>query len=71
MNFLCTDAGTLAQWPTAERVRALKRIIPRVQVQAILRRTGHARRRYLRLPAWFMVWLVIALGLFCPDRALC
>jgi hypothetical protein len=32
-----------------------------------LRRTGHARRRYLRLPAWFMVWFVIALGLFCRD----
>jgi len=57
----------LAQWPTAERVRALKRIIPRAKVQAVLRHTGHARRRYLRLPAWFMVWFVIALGLFCPD----
>jgi hypothetical protein len=32
-----------------------------------LRRSGHARRRYLRLPAWFMVWFVIALGLFCRD----
>jgi hypothetical protein len=30
-------------------------------------RTGHAQRRYLRLPAWFMVWFVIALGLFCRD----
>ena len=33
----------------------------------MLRRTGHARRRYLRLPAWFMIWFVIALGLFCRD----
>jgi hypothetical protein len=33
----------------------------------VLRRTGHARRRYLRLPAWFVVWFVIALGLFCRD----
>jgi hypothetical protein len=57
----------LAQWPTAERLRALKRIVPRAQLQAVLRRTGHARRRYLRLPAWFMVWFVIALGLFCRD----
>jgi hypothetical protein len=61
------DAATLAQWPTAERVRALKRIIPRAKVQEVLRRTGHAGRRYLRLPAWFMVWFVIALGLFCRD----
>src|SRR5438876_496128 len=67
MNSLSTDAATLAQWPTDERVRALKRIIPRAKVQAVLRRTGHARRRYLRLPAWFMVWFVIALGLFCRD----
>jgi len=64
---LVAEAATLAQWPTAERVRALKRLIPRAKVQAVLRRTGHARRRYLRLPAWFMVWFVIALGLFCRD----
>lgn len=67
MTSLYTDAATLAQWPTAERLRALQRLIPRVTVQAVLRRTGHARRRYLRLPAWFMVWFVIALGLFCRD----
>jgi Insertion element 4 transposase N-terminal/Transposase DDE domain len=67
MPSLYTEAALLAQWPTAERIRALKRIIPRAHVQAVLRRTGHARRRYLRLPAWFMVWFVIALGLFCRD----
>jgi hypothetical protein len=67
MISLYTEAATLAQWPTVERLRALKRIIPRANVQAILRRTGHASRRYLRLPAWFVVWFVIALGLFCRD----
>ena len=67
MSQLCSDAVTLAPWPTAERLRALKRSIPRAQVQAVLRRTGHARRRYRRLPAWFMVWFIIALGLFCRD----
>lgn len=48
-------------------MRALKRIVPRARIQDVLRRTGHARRRYLRLPAWFMIWFVIALGLFCRD----
>jgi hypothetical protein len=67
MDRLSMDAAALAQWPTAERVRALKRIIPRAAVQVVLRHTGHARRRYLRLPSWFMVWFVIALGLFCRD----
>ncbi|AWM37096.1 hypothetical protein C1280_08700 [Gemmata obscuriglobus] len=67
MTSLYTESRTLAQWPTAERVRALKRILPHAKVQAVLRRTGHASRRYLRLPAWFMVWFVVALGLFCRD----
>ncbi len=67
MHRLDTEVDALSQWPTAERVRALKRIIPRAKVQEVLRRTGHVRRRYLRLPAWFMVWFVIALGLFCRD----
>jgi len=67
MTSLYTNSATLAQWPTAERIRALQRIVPRARIAAILRRTGHARRRYLRLPARFMVWFVIALGLFCRD----
>src|SRR2546421_10201864 len=67
MHSLYTDSATLVQWPTAERVRALKRLFPRAKVEGILRGTGHAFRRYLRLPAWFMVWFVIALGLFCRD----
>jgi hypothetical protein len=67
MPSLYHEATALAQWPTAERIRALKRIIPRADIQAVLRRTGHARRRYLRLPAWFMVWFVVGLGLFCRD----
>jgi hypothetical protein len=67
MRSLYTDFDKLTQLPSAERLRALKRIIPRANVQAVLRRTGHAGRRYLRLPAWFMVWFVIALGLFCRD----
>jgi hypothetical protein len=59
MPSLYTEAAALAQWPSAERIRALKRIIPRARIRAVLRRTGHARRRYLRLPAWFMVWILL------------
>jgi Insertion element 4 transposase N-terminal/Transposase DDE domain len=61
------DFHDLAQLPSDERVRALERIIPRRTVQAVLRQTGHAARRYLILPAWFVVWLVIGLGLFAND----
>ena len=60
-----TDA--LASWPLGERLRALQRIIPRVQVEAILAQTGHDRAVCRRLPGWFMVWFLIALGLCCRD----
>jgi hypothetical protein len=61
------DATALQRWPTDERLRALRRVLPRATIDKVLRRTGHADRRYLRLPAWFMVWFVVALGLFCRD----
>src|SRR5215210_4418998 len=49
------EADAFASWPTRERLRALKRIIPR------------ERAPCPRLPDWFMVWFVIALGLYCRD----
>ena len=60
-----TDA--LASWPTGERLRALQRIIPRAQVEAALAQTGHDRAVCTRLPGWFMMWFIIALGLCCRD----
>ena len=62
-----TEVDALASWPTRERIRALKRIIPRARVEEVLARTGHDRARCRRLPGWFLVWFVIALGLFCRD----
>ena len=61
------EADAFASWPTRERLRALKRIIPRARVEDVLARTGRDRARCPRLPGWFMVWFVIALGLFCRD----
>src|SRR3954454_253746 len=62
-----TEVDALASWPTRERIRALKRIIPRARVEQVLARTGHDRAHCRRLPAWFLVWFVIALGLSCRD----
>lgn len=67
MTDLMGDLEQLANYPSDERVRALERIIPRQTVQAVLVQTGHARRRYKILPAWFVVWFVIGLGLFATD----
>jgi hypothetical protein len=61
------EAARLAQQPSEERIRALKRIIPCSTVKRILKKCGRDRRFCPRLPNWFMVWFVIALGLVCPD----
>ena len=67
MVSLDTDVGRIACWPTRERVAALKRIIPRARVNAVLARHGRSKRFCRRLPDWFMVWFVIAMGLFGRD----
>ncbi|APW63202.1 IS4 family transposase [Paludisphaera borealis] len=61
------EADALASWPTHDRLRALKRILPRARVEDILARTGQDRSPCSRLPGWFMVWFVVALGLFSRD----
>jgi hypothetical protein len=61
------EAAACANWPTRERLRALKRIIPRADIEGVLQRTGTNRAHCRRLPAWFLVRFVIALGLFCRD----
>src|SRR5512135_2981928 len=61
------EAAACANWPTRERLRALKRIIPRAAIEGVLQRTGTNRAHCRRLPAWFLVGFVIALGLFCRD----
>jgi hypothetical protein len=61
------DLVALSALPSDERLLALERIIPMSAVQAVLQRTGHAGRRCTCLPHWFMVFHVIALGLFNGD----
>ena len=61
------EVAALAQEkPTAERLQALKRIIPTAVVKSILKRTGQTRA-CPRLPKEFMVWFVVGMGLFATD----
>lgn len=64
---LGTEAAALARWSDAERLCALKRIIPRRSVTESLRAAGVGRRRCKVLPDWFVVWFVVGIGLFCGD----
>ena len=60
------EVAQIAQKPTAERVKALKRIIPCSLLKASLKATG-SNRYCRRVPKWFMLWFVIGMGLFATD----
>jgi hypothetical protein len=51
----------------AQRVAALYRIIPREKVKRALRKSGRDRSYCARVSGVFLVFFVLALGLFCPD----
>ena len=54
MKGACKDACDLASWPARERIRALKRIIPRRKVEGVLRDCGRSaghRKERTRLRA--------------------
>lgn len=67
MSVLSKEADIAVRWSTAERMAALKRIVPKKSITKALRRAGKGQRHCRRLPRWFMVWFVIAIGLFCRD----
>ena len=55
------------RWSTAERVAALKQIVPKTAIGVVLRKCGQGTAPCRRLPRWFVVWFVIAMALFCRD----
>lgn len=61
------EVAQLASWPERVRIEALKRIVPLKKIKEILQQSRMEETRCLRLPAWFGVWFVIALGLFGRD----
>jgi hypothetical protein len=67
MNASSKEIGELSSWPAQDRINALKRIVPRAKVKEIIQQHRGSEGACRRLPAWFMVWFVIALGLFCRD----
>lgn len=67
MSVIDKDVDVAVRWPTAERLRALKRIVPRKAIAKVLRPSSGTHRFCRRLPRWFVVWFVIAMTLFGRD----
>lgn len=67
MSTRSKEAKGAAAGVTAERMRALKRIVSQKAIRRALR-AGSCQHRYCRkLPRSFVVWFVIALSLFSRD----
>jgi Insertion element 4 transposase N-terminal/Transposase DDE domain len=67
MSVLDREAAGAVRWSRAERVRALKQIVSPASITKVLRRAGRRGGHCRRLPRWFVVWFVIAMGLFSRD----
>lgn len=67
MSNLGQEVSELTLLPTQERIQGLQRILPRAVIDEVLTQTGHDLVTCRRLPAWFMVWFVVGMGLFCRD----
>lgn len=63
----CREAAEFQQWSAGQRLSALKRIIPRRKITEALRCTHRGQTDCPRVGDGFMIWFVIALGLFCRD----
>jgi hypothetical protein len=67
MIVLSKDVDVAVRWSTAERIQALKRIVPRKAIAESLESSRSKHRYCRRLPRWFVVWFVIGMGLFCRE----
>jgi hypothetical protein len=67
MNVMSKDVDVTVRWSTTERAQALKRIVSRKAIAKALDDSAGKHRYCRRLPRWFVVWFVIALGLYSRD----
>jgi hypothetical protein len=67
MTKLGMDAGISCDTTALERIKALQSIVGRKRLKEILEICDRGCLRRRRLPNGFMVWFVLAMGLFCRD----
>ncbi|MDY3554912.1 transposase domain-containing protein [Gemmata sp. JC717] len=56
-----------SQWPTRERIGALKQLLPREMMAEVVAESNLPSNFCRRLPNWFLLWFVVAIGLFGRD----
>ena len=67
MERIYSELDRFSQWPTDQRVAALKNLLPEEVVRQTAAESALPSRYCKRLPNWFLLWFVVGLGLFCRD----
>jgi hypothetical protein len=67
MARIYTELERFSQWPSGERVAALKQLLPAAILQEVLSESARPSRYCRQLPTWFMLWFVVGIGLFSRD----
>jgi hypothetical protein len=67
MARIYTELDRFSQWPSGERLAALKGLLPPTLMAQVLAEAAVPSRYCRRLPGWFMLWFVVGLGLFSRD----
>jgi len=67
MERIYTELDRFSQWPTRQRIEALKQLLPREVLAQVAAESSLPSSFCRRLPNWFMLWFVVAIGLFSRD----
>lgn len=67
MDRVYTELEEFSQWPTHQRVAAIKQLLPTEVLTQVVAESSLPSRFCRRLPSWFMLWFVVAIGLFGAD----
>lgn len=67
MERIYTELNRFSQWPSRQRIAALKQLLPREMMTAVVAESARPSRFCRRLPNWFLLWFVVGIGLFCRD----
>jgi hypothetical protein len=67
MERIYTELDQFSQWPARQRLAALRQLLPRELIDRVVAESARPSHFCRRLPNWFVLWFVVAIGLFSTD----
>jgi hypothetical protein len=67
MERIYTELQQFSQWPARQRIEALKQLLPKDLMAQVVAESARPSNFCKRLPNWFLLWFVVAIGLFSAD----